>query len=920
MTFSTILYNLIIGPLELFFDVLFSIAYRITNNPGITIIVLSLAINFLVLPMYRRADALQAEERDIEARLQPWVKHIRKTFSGDERFMMLQTFYRQNNYKPTYALKGSMSLLLQIPFFIAAYHFLSNLTFIQGVSFGPIRDLSAPDALLSLNGFQINLLPLLMTGINLISAAIYLKGFPLKDKLQMVGMALIFLVLLYSSPSGLVFYWTLNNVFSLLKNIFYKLKKPRLVLSIISSCAGLVFLAASIADHSKSASGIIISILLAFALQAPILYHIVRNKVSFPKQSRSPSSTVFWLSCCFLTILTGWLIPSAVVNASPLEFVSITNYSSPLWYVLYAVLIAAGVFLVWFGVFYHLADQRGKYYLCLCVWLFSGIAIVDYMFFGSNYGTLSTSLTYSLNPEVSFHDAVLNIGILVLVSCVLYVMLRKSRRVSRTFIAAMCLASAGMAVANTAGIVRDLSGIGAYSAAEMSESPSLQLNRNGKNVVVLMMDRAFGGFVPFLLAEKPELQAQFEGFTFYPNCLSYGNFTVVGAPALYGGYEYTPDKLNERSSDSLVEKHDEALKVMPVLFDQNEFRVTVCDPPYAGYQHIPDLSIFDEYPDIHKYITIGRYNTVRTEEKEFIDAVRNRNFISYSFFRIAPLFAQPYLYNYGIYNRADIGVEYQNAQYTFPFVPETISKSNGMSEDFLDSYTVLTELSNITEYSDSAENTFLLLANDTAHEPVLLQEPEYIPSNKVDNTDYDAQHEVRSSIDGRSIRLEDMNSSVHYHVNMAALLELGKWFDDLRENGVYDNTRIIIVADHGRDLTPFLEDAYDKPLYEMTGWFNPMLMVKDFGSQVFSTDESFMTNADVPLLATADLISDPVNPFTGNRLENSAKEQAVHYVFFTDNWDIKTNTGNTFDAGSWYSTTDEMFEESSWSQVPAPAR
>ena len=39
-------------------------------------------------------------------------------------------------------------------------------------------------------------------------------------------MALFFLVFLYTSPSGLVFYWTLNNLFSLVKTIFYKLSTP----------------------------------------------------------------------------------------------------------------------------------------------------------------------------------------------------------------------------------------------------------------------------------------------------------------------------------------------------------------------------------------------------------------------------------------------------------------------------------------------------------------------------------------------------------------------------------------------------------------------------------------------------------------------------------------------------------------------
>ena len=126
MNIVSILFLLIIRPLELFFEVVFSFANRIVQNPGLSIIFLSLSMNFLVLPLYRRADQMQEEERDISAKLAPVIAHIKKTFKGDQRFMMLQTYYRQNNYKPSYALRGSLSLLLQIPFFIAAYRFLST--------------------------------------------------------------------------------------------------------------------------------------------------------------------------------------------------------------------------------------------------------------------------------------------------------------------------------------------------------------------------------------------------------------------------------------------------------------------------------------------------------------------------------------------------------------------------------------------------------------------------------------------------------------------------------------------------------------------------------------------------------------------------------------------------------------------------
>ena len=60
---------------------------------------------------------MQEEERQTELRLHKGVAHIKKTFRGDERMMMLQTYYRQNHYKPTYVLRGATSLLSGDPVF-----------------------------------------------------------------------------------------------------------------------------------------------------------------------------------------------------------------------------------------------------------------------------------------------------------------------------------------------------------------------------------------------------------------------------------------------------------------------------------------------------------------------------------------------------------------------------------------------------------------------------------------------------------------------------------------------------------------------------------------------------------------------------------------------------------------------------------
>ena len=77
--------------------------------------------------------------------------------------------------------------------------------------------------MINLGAFSVNVLPILMTVINLASALVYTHNMTRRDKMQLYGMAAVFLVLLYDAASGLVLYWTCNNIFSLGKNIVYSL-------------------------------------------------------------------------------------------------------------------------------------------------------------------------------------------------------------------------------------------------------------------------------------------------------------------------------------------------------------------------------------------------------------------------------------------------------------------------------------------------------------------------------------------------------------------------------------------------------------------------------------------------------------------------------------------------------------------------
>ena len=145
----------------------------------------------------------------------------------------------------------------------------------------------------------------------------------------------------------------------------------------------------------------------------------------------------------------------------------------------------------------------------------------------------------------------------------------------------------------------------------------------------------------------------------------------------------------------------------------------------------------------------------------------------------------------------------------------------------------------------------------------------------------------------------------HYQCNMAAFIQLGRWFDELRKQGVWDNTRIILVSDHSYSLNLLGFDLADRyPEASESSWINgepwtitsayePLLMVKDFNATGFSTDTAFMTNADTPVLAFGGTVDHPVNPFTGNPIVSDPKYAGELHLMETD-WHFVNNDGFTF--------------------------
>ena len=846
------IYDIFIKPLELIVEIIFVILYRQLESSGLAIIGVSLAVNFLVLPIYKRADLAQEEERKKQEQMKPYVSMINRSFRGDERYMMLSAYYKEAGYRPLYALRGILPVFLQIPFFIAAYHFLSNLDVLKGESFWILKDLSQPDGIIALNGICINLLPILMTLINIVSGMIYLKGFPLKSKLQTYGLALLFLVFLYKSPAGLVFYWTLNNLFSLCKNIVMKLLGPK---------------KKSEADQEKEKPG--------FADIVPI-------------------------QVC-LTVLCGLAIPAALVSASPLEFILLGNYRHPIHYVASTFCITFGYFVVWLSVFYLLSAAQLRKWGTMLLSVGSCIAVVDYMFFGHKLGIISADLLYQDN-FISFDqkEKLLNLTVVILILGGGIVLWKYKKQMMKVILVLLSLTLLIISLRDCGVTLHAAESLDPSIKEKRDQSePIFRLSKTGKNVMIICLDAAMGVYVPYIMHEKPELKDKFEGFVFYPNTVSFGRFTSVGSQGVWGGYEYVPSVADRDLSKDQEQKRYEADTMLARVFSDAGYEITACDIPYAGFEKVSDPAAYGGIPNVKALNTMGYY----MEGIDEYESDRQRAFFMYSLMKCMPVVLQSKVYDAGRYYSAD-----------------GLLKLSGGQSRYFEAVGVLEKLPVLTEITSDDVNTLLMLNNETTHEPIRLSLPDYDKDPDLMTYDIDESEYYREDDFGNRIYLN--MTSCYYHSSISAYLRLADYFDYLRENGLYDNTRIIIVADHGRPTFEYPNLMLDDP-YGLSDkcdvlQLQPVLMVKDFDSHGdISDDNTFMTNADTPSLAVSGLIENPVNPYTGVPIDSSEKYSHDQVIIFPGNIDLEEPDAITYDNESehWISVHDDIFDLSNWEWI-----
>ena len=734
-----------------------------------------------------------------------------------------------------------------------------------------------------------------MTIINCVSGAIYSQGHDsIREKIQIYASALIFLVLLYQSPAGLVLYWTMNNLLSLVKNIFYKLKNPLRVLYLIAAAASVlgILLALFVLRRAKIEVRALFSLLCLGIIASPL---IVKAMVRFIDaclqditQNRRTRCLIFICSALVIAFLTGLTIPSMLMESEPQEFCFVDEYTSPFVFLWTPFFQALGFYLFWPLCFYALFGTRVKKLLTIGTAFLATYALINNFVFTGTYGPIMQNLDFM---EAQFFSdtvprVIANLLLAVLAFGVLTVLLNKkaSPLVPYSLIVLLCLTTVSVRnIAIVSNAYRKMTPPQIISSIE----PVYHLSKTGRNVIVFMQDRLFSPLIDEVFEEKPELVTHFDGFTFYPNTVSLGHLTMIGVPGIFGGYSYTPAEINKRTEQTLQQKHNEAILSLPVTFNEAGFDVTLSDMPYENFGKEPITAMYDGYPFVNRVWTQGVYsdywyNKNGIEKTNYNSACIKHNFIMFGIFKTFPPILRRLVHHKRWWNSA--------------------GRKDHFSQ-FIDNYSCLIYFPQL--FDDTAQaNTFTMIDNLATHEPSMLQYPDYAPVAEV--TQFGPTKWSRNA---------------QYNTQAGTLRCYAAFFDWLKANDLYDNTRIIIVSDHGAAIETGKFDNTNMPF--LKEHVTASLLVKDFNDRTPSPDGvhirkdmTFMTNADTPAVATKDIVPDAKNPFT--QVPYAVPDKAEFVKICKPQAESTRNrdhTQFTIPHDVWWTVTDDIFQNENWKQI-----
>ena len=182
---------------------LLEICFNLVKNWGWAIILLTFIIKMIFFPLQAFAYKSMAKMKTVG----PKMKELQEKYGSDRLKLNQATMelYKAEKINP---MGSCLPIFLQIPVFISLYYvLLASVEFRNSPWLGWIQDLAAPD--------PYYILPVILAVTSFIQTKLNpAPPDPIQAKMMTI-MPLVFSIMFFFFPAGLVLYWLANNIFSI---------------------------------------------------------------------------------------------------------------------------------------------------------------------------------------------------------------------------------------------------------------------------------------------------------------------------------------------------------------------------------------------------------------------------------------------------------------------------------------------------------------------------------------------------------------------------------------------------------------------------------------------------------------------------------------------------------------------------------
>ncbi|MDE6432334.1 MAG: membrane protein insertase YidC [Opitutales bacterium] len=205
--------------------------HSMVSNWGLSIILLTIIVKLCLWPL----TTAQVRASKKMTAIQEPLRELREKYKNNPAKVQTETMRLFKQYRVNPAA-GCLPIFIQIPIFFGLYYMLRSSSDLRFAHFLWIKDLSVSDTVAYLYGFPINILPIIM-GLTMM-LQMHMTPMPSADgsqKMVFKLMPLIFLFCCYNFPSGLVLYWTVQNVLTILQQYIVSKRRDMQVEQVLAS-------------------------------------------------------------------------------------------------------------------------------------------------------------------------------------------------------------------------------------------------------------------------------------------------------------------------------------------------------------------------------------------------------------------------------------------------------------------------------------------------------------------------------------------------------------------------------------------------------------------------------------------------------------------------------------------------------------